>query len=128
MGENAKIIEPLAKFHAKVTRAGQFTFPYYTRLYYNLNIGDFVELIVRIRDSELRGFFIARLGDKAGVTIPSELRTNLGIKQGDVVEVILIKYYRLSDILGDKLKVLEELALKGYKIITPEEEKQLLLL
>jgi len=116
-----QVIEPLTKFHVKVTRAGQFTFPYYTRLYYNLNIGDFVELIIRTRDSELRGFFIARLGDKARVTIQSELRTNLGIKQGDVVEVVLIKYYRLSDILGDKLKVLEELALKGYKIITPEE-------
>jgi len=119
--EQRKIVEPLAKFHVKVTRAGQFTFPYYTRLYYNLNIGDFVELIVRTRDNDLRGFFIARLGDKAGITIPSELRTDLGIKQGDIVEIVLVKYYRLSDILGEKLKVLEELALKGYKIITPEE-------
>nr|CCE70662.1 TPA: SpoVT/AbrB family transcriptional regulator [Pyrococcus abyssi GE5] len=120
--------EPLAKFHVKVTRGGQFTFPYYTRIYYNLNIGDFVELIVRTRKSKLRGFFIARLGDKAGVTIPSEIRTNLRIKQGDIVEIVLIKYYRLQDILGDKVKILEELASKGYKLLTPEEEKQLLLL
>ena len=34
--------EPLAKFHAKVTRGGQFTFPYYTREYHDLSTGDFV--------------------------------------------------------------------------------------
>jgi len=119
--EQERIVEPLAKFHVKVTRAGQFTFPYYTRVYYNLGIGDFVELIVRTKDNTLRGFFIARLGDKAVVTIPAEIRAKLDIHQGNVVEIILVRYYRLSDILGDRLKVLEELALKGYKIITPKE-------
>ncbi|MBC7108985.1 MAG: AbrB/MazE/SpoVT family DNA-binding domain-containing protein [Methanomassiliicoccales archaeon] len=61
MPEERQVTEPLAKFHVKVTRAGQFTFPYYTRVYYNLNIGDFVELIVRTRDSELRGFLLLGL-------------------------------------------------------------------
>ena len=113
--------EPLAKFHAKITRGGQFTFPYYTREYYDLSIGDFVEFIVRAKDVDLRGLFIARLGDKGAITIPKEIRQELSIKQGDIVELIVVKVYRLKDILGDRIKVLEDLVARGYKIITPEE-------
>ena len=121
-----EIAEPLAKFHAKVTRGGQFTFPYYTREYYGLSMGDFVEFIVRAKDTNLRGFFIARLGDKGAITIPKEVRQGLNIKQGDVVELIVVKVYRLKDILGDRIKVLEDLAARGYKIITSEEERSIL--
>jgi len=42
------------------------------------------------------------------------------------VEIVVVKVYRLKDILGDHIRVLEDLAARGYKLITPEEEKSIL--
>ncbi|BAD84591.1 predicted transcription regulator, SpoVT/AbrB family [Thermococcus kodakarensis KOD1] len=116
----ARVVEPLAKFHAKVTRGGQFTFPLYTRLYHNLDVGDYVELIIRTKvDGEvLRGMFIARLVDKGNITIPKGLRSEMKIDQNSIIEVIVVRAYRLKDLLGDKAKFIRQLALKKYKILT----------
>jgi bifunctional DNA-binding transcriptional regulator/antitoxin component of YhaV-PrlF toxin-antitoxin module len=67
--QKVQVIEPLAKFHTKITRRGQFTFPLYTRLYHNLDVGDYVELVIRTKvgDNILRGMFVARLVDKGNI-------------------------------------------------------------
>ena len=110
--QDSKIIEPLAKFHAKITRGGQFTFPLYTRIYHNLNIGDYVELIIRAKkdDDILRGMFIARVVDKGNITIPKGLRKAMGLEKDSVVEVIVVKAYRLNEILGEQGESIQQLS------------------
>ena len=122
-----KIIEPLAKFHAKITRGGQFTFPLYTRVYHNLNVGDYVELIIRTKKGGdiLRGMFIARVVDKGNITIPKGLRDAMGLKKDSVVEVIVVKAYHLNEILGDRAEIVRQLSLSKYQLLTPEEELKL---
>ena len=121
----AKIIEPLAKFHAKITRGGQFTFPLYTRIYHNLNVGDYVELIIRAKrgDNILRGMFIARVVDKGNITIPKGLRDAMGLGKDSIVEVIVVKAYRLNEILGDRAKIVRQLSLSKYRLLSQEETK-----
>jgi len=123
---NAK--EPLAKFHAKVTRGGQFTFPLWTRVYYELDIGDYVELIVRVKHGQdvKRGMFVAKLVDKGNITIPKGLREEMGIKKDSVIEIIVIKAYRIKDLFGDRSELIKQLSLSKYKLLTPEEEQKLL--
>lgn len=123
-----RVVEPLAKFHAKVTRGGQFTFPLWTRVYHELDVGDYVELIIRVKHGRdvLRGLFVARLVDKGNITIPKGLRDEMGIKKDTVVEVLVVRAYRLKDLLGDHSKLIKQLSLSKYKLLTPEEEQKLL--
>ena len=125
---NVKIIEPLAKFHAKVTRSGQFTFPLWTRLYLELDVGDYVELIIRTKhaDKILRGMFAAKLVDKGNITIPKGLRDKMNIEKDTIVEVLLIKAYRLKDLFGDRSELIKHLSLSTYRLLTAEEEQKLL--
>ncbi len=120
--------EPLAKFHAKVTRGGQFTFPLWTRLYHNLDVGDYVELIIRVKqgDGVSRGMFVAKVVDKGNITIPKGLRDQMGIKKDSIVEVLVIKAYRLKDLFGDRSELIKQLSLTKYKLLTKDEEKKLL--
>ena len=120
--------EPLAKFHAKVTRGGQFTFPLWTRVYHELDVGDYVELVIRVKRGEdiLRGLFVARLVDKGNITIPKGLRDEMGIKKDTVIEVLVVRAYRLKDLLGDRSEIIKQLSLSKYKLLTPEEEQKLL--
>jgi len=108
-----RVIEPLAKFHAKVTRGGQFTFPLWTRVYHELDVGDYVELIIRVKHGGdvLRGLFVARLVDKGNITIPKGLRDEMGIKKDTVVEVLVVRAYRLKDLLGDRSELIKQLSL-----------------
>jgi len=117
-----KVVEPLAKFHAKVTRGGQFTFPLWTRVYHELDVGDYVELVIRVKGGGdvLRGLFVARLVDKGNITIPKGLRDEMGIKKDTVVEVLVVRAYRLKDLLGDRSELIKQLSLTKYKLLTPE--------
>ena len=126
--QEPKIIEPLAKFHAKITRGGQFTFPLWTRVYHELDVGDYVELVIRVKHGKdiLRGLFVARLVDKGNITIPKGLRDEMGIKKDTIVEVLVVRAYRLKDLLGDRSELIKQLSLSKYKLLTPEEEQKLL--
>jgi len=114
--------EPLAKFHAKVTRGGQFTFPLWTRVYHELDIGDYVELIVRVKHGQdiKRGMFVAKLVDKGNITIPKGLRDEMGIEKDSVIEILVIKAYRIKDLFGDHSNLIKQLSLSKYKLLTPE--------
>ena len=120
--------EPLAKFHAKVTRGGQFTFPLWTRIYHDLDVGDYVELIIRVKKgTEIkRGMFIARLVDKGNITIPKGLRKEMGIERDTITEILVIKAYRIKELFGDRSDLIKQLSLSKYKLLTPEEERKLL--
>ena len=130
MSQEAKIIEPLAKFHAQVYRNGRIAIPKNERDYFGIDQHDIVELIVRkIENDEIRGrgWFLAQLTTNGKLTIPFGLRQELNISDGDFVEVLIIGFVKIENIIGEEgLKVMRTLKSSDYKVITDEDEKRLL--
>ncbi|AEH25100.1 AbrB/MazE/SpoVT family DNA-binding domain-containing protein [Pyrococcus yayanosii] len=130
MPENQQIIEPLAKFHAQVYRNGRIAIPKNERDYFGIDQHDIVELIIRkIENGQIkgRGWFIAQLTVRGVLTIPLGLRKELDISDGDFVEVLLIGFIRIEDVVGERgLKIMRALRANDYRIISDEDEKRLL--
>lgn len=122
--------EPLAKFHTQVYRNGRIAIPKNERDYYGLDQHDIVELIVRkYEDDKIigRGWFLAQLTVRGVLTIPLGLRRELNISDGDFVEVLLIGFIRIEDVIGDQgLKIMKALRSNEYKLISEKDEKRLL--
>jgi len=122
--------EPLAKFHAQVYRNGRIAIPKNERDYYGLGQYDVVELIIRkYRDNKIvgRGWFLAQLTVSGVLTIPLGLRRELDISDGDFIEVLLLSYIKIEDVIGEKgLKIMKALRLNDYRIISGKDEKRLL--
>ena len=132
MEGEAKIIEPLAKFHAQPTTKGRITIPKETRKLYNIEEGDYAELLIRKLDPQTkkptkRAVLIARLNMTGQCVIPSELIKKLGIKiKGETIEVLLLSFFKPEDVLSDKVlfsKYKAQLLRRGYVIISEEDEK-----
>ena len=127
---NAKIIELLAKFHAQVYRNGRISIPKNERDYYGLDQHDIVELIVRKYEGDKitgRGWFLAQLTVNGKLTIPQGLRHELNISDGEFIEVLLVGFIRIEDVIGEQgLRVMRSLRSNEYKLISEEDEKRLL--
>ncbi|MBO8175739.1 MAG: AbrB/MazE/SpoVT family DNA-binding domain-containing protein [Thermococcus sp.] len=129
-----EVIEPLAKFHAIVTSKGRFTIPKETRRVFGIDEGDYVELLIRKLDPNTnkplrRAITILRVGTNGRGVIPSELTKRLDIQLGEIVEVLLITFFKPEDILSDKVrfkKYIPDLIRKGYAIISEEDEKEII--
>ena len=123
-----KIIEPLAKYPTKVMIQGRITLISTIREYYHIDLGDFIEVIIRKHTPEgtLRGHFLARVYDKGYMTIPKGLRDELKIQKGDFVEVLIIDILKPKDLLGEKAKLLRGVLKGKYELLTPEQEILLL--
>ena len=124
MTDQPKIIEPLAKYPAKVMIQGRITLISTIREYYHIDLGDFIEVIIRKPSSEetSRGHFLARVYDKGYMTIPKGLRDELGIQKGDFVEVLIIDILKPAELLGEKAKLLKGVIRSKYEILTREQE------
>ena len=129
---DAKIIEPLAKFHAQPTTKGRITIPKETRKLYNIEEGDYAELLVRKLEPQTkkptkRAVLIARVGVNGRVVIPSELSKRIGIQlKQDVIETLLLGFFKPEDVLTDKVifsKYKNQLLRRGYAIISEDDEK-----
>lgn len=130
--QEAKIIEPLAKFHAQPTTKGRITIPKETRKLYNIEEGDYVELLVRKLDPQTkkptkRAVLIAKLNTTGQCVIPSELSKKIGIQlKQDVIETLLLGFFKPEDVLTDKVifsKYKNQLLKRGYAIISEDDEK-----
>ncbi len=123
-----KTTEPLAKYPTKVMVQGRITLISTIREYYNITLGDFIEVIIRKHAPEgtLRGHFLARVYDKGYITIPKGLRDELKIQKGDFVEVLIIDIIKPEDLLGEKAKLLKGVIRGKYEILTHEQELMLL--
>lgn len=121
-------IEPLAKYPTKVMIQGRITLLSTIREYYHIDLGDFIEVIIRKHTTEgtLRGHFLARVYDKGYMTIPKGLRDELGIQKGDYVEVLIIDILKPEDLLGEKAKLLSGVIKGKYELLTPEKESVLM--
>ena len=122
--QEAKIIEPLAKYPTKVMVQGRITLISTIREYYHIDLGDFIEVIIRkpSREEILRGHFLARVYDKGYMTIPKGLRDELGIQKGDFVEVLIVDIIKPEELLGEKAKLLRGVIKGKYEVLTPEQE------
>lgn len=124
------VMEPLAKFHAQVYKNGRIAIPKNERDYFGIGQHDIVELIIRkIEDDRIngRGWFLAQLTTRGLLTIPLGLRKELNVSEGDFVEVLLLNFIRIEDVIGEKgLKIMRALRASDYKIISEEDEKRLL--
>ncbi|AEC52238.1 hypothetical protein PNA2_1323 [Pyrococcus sp. NA2] len=122
--------EPLAKFHAQVYRNGRIAIPKNERDYFGIDQHDIVELIVRkIVNNKIvgRGWFLAQLTVRGVLTIPLGLRKELEIRDGDFVEVLLLGFIRIEDMIGEKgLKIMKALRANEYRVISEDDEKRLL--
>ena len=71
-----------------------------TRKFYEINQGDFVEVNVLKYENNKRprgGTFTARVGEHGSIFIPKALREIMGIKPGDIVEVLLLAHYKAKN-------------------------------
>ncbi len=125
-----QVIEPLAKFHTQVYRNGRIAIPKNERDYFGIGQHDIVELIIRkIKEDKIigRGWFLAQLTVRGVLTIPLGLRKELDISDGDFIEVLLLSFIRIEDVIGEKgLKIMRALRANDYRIISDEDEKRLL--
>jgi len=128
--DQAKIAEPLAKFHVKVYGNGnRFVLPEPTRIRYRIREGYFIEVIIRTIEIESgaileRAYFIPKVSTNGVITIPKGLVKELDIQKGDVLEVILLNYFSLGRVARGTSKL--KMPVNGYVILEPEEERQLL--
>jgi len=131
MSQEQQVIEPLAKFHAQPTTKGRITIPKETRKLYNIEEGDYAELLIRKLDPQTkkptkRAVLIAKLNTTGQCVIPSELIKKLDVKiKKEIIEVLLLSFFKPEEILSDKIlfeKYKQQLLKKGYAIISPEDE------
>ena len=129
-GENmTEIAEPLAKFHAEVDRYGRFTLPKTTRKRYNIDRSDFVELIIRIikEDKILnRVHVFVRVAKDGKIYLPQKVVKEFGIEQDDILEVLLIRYFKIDDLLAEEAREIKHLLKNKYEIITTTQEREIL--
>jgi len=112
---DAKIVEPLAKFHAQPTTKGRITIPKETR-----------KLDPQTKKPTKRAVLIARLNTTGQCVIPSELIKQLGIKiRGETIEVLLLSFFKPEEVLADKVlfsKYRTQLLKRDYAIISEDDE------
>ena len=101
-----KIIEPLAKFHARLDRDGRVTIPRHVRAVFHINKDDYIKATIRRVhvDLDLKTIFILgedsgvimRVGRGGMVTIPQKIREELQLDPGDLVEIIIENVFKLK--------------------------------
>ncbi|ALM76226.1 AbrB/MazE/SpoVT family DNA-binding domain-containing protein [Thermococcus barophilus] len=104
---NQQIIEPLAKFHARLDKDGRATIPKHVRAIFHIHQDDYVKATIRKInvDLGLKKIFILgeerdiimRVGRGGTITIPQKVREKLQLTQGDLVEVSLLNVFKLKE-------------------------------
>jgi len=129
MSQEEKIVEPLAKFHAETDTQGRFYLPKATCKRYNIHINDYVELLVRFFDESnsitFRAHVFVRVASNRLIHLPKALREQAN---GDrrLIEVLLIAHYTPNDLLSPIGKTVLSLFKSKYRVLSLEEEKQIL--
>ena len=127
-----KIIEPLAKFHAKVSTKGRVAIPKETRALYELEYGDYLGLIIRkinpfTKLPEKRAFLVVKLSSSGQIVVPKSLIENLNLEIGEIIEVLLIGIIKTREILS-QANVPEEykewILKKGFMPLSEVEEHE----
>jgi len=126
-----KIIEPLAKFHARVSTKGRIAIPKETRSLFELEYGDYLSLIIRKLDFSTklplkRAFLIAKLSSSGQIVVPKQLLNELDIQIGEIVEVLLVGIVKTREILSHAnipSEYKEWIVKKGFSLLSEHDEQ-----
>lgn len=114
MSEN-QVIEPLAKFHAKLDKEGRVVIPKAIRDALGLDKNDYVEVIVRkIKIDKAKrqiivlrqAYLITRIGTKGLIFLPADLKKQFELHERDIVEVVLYGFHKFDELVSEKGKQL----------------------
>lgn len=125
MDQEPQVIEPLAKFHSPVYKNGRIAIPSNERDYFGLDKHDIVLLVVRNPNG--RGLFWAQLTVHGRLTIPQGLRQHLSISEGDFVEVLLVDFIKIKNVVGEEgYRILRAVRTNSYRLLDHSEEIEIL--
>ena len=129
--EQAKIIEPLAKFHVPVISKFRVVIPDGEKELFNLTKGTYIEVIIRTIDTATlhplkRVHALVKLTGRGMFTITKPMREELGVKIGDMLEVLLIARYSLEDIVKEEYHQLLRFAENGFEVVDEAREQEII--
>ena len=111
MSEEKQVAEPLMKMPVTLDNQFRFVIPSPVRKFYGIQDKDVIEVIIRkIRKEddriliESRGYLITQVSVRGLIKIPLKLREQMRISHEDFIEVILIDYHSLDELLSEKGK------------------------
>jgi AbrB family looped-hinge helix DNA binding protein len=99
----ARVIEPLAKFHARLDVEGRIVVPKYVRDALGISPQDYLQISIRkvLIDSENKIIyildevqFVEQLQRRGSVRIPHKIRKSLELEPEDLVEVLIWDFYK----------------------------------
>ena len=130
--QSTKIIEPLAKFHARVLSQNRITLPKETREIYNIREKDYVVVILRkLQDKKpiYRVLVLLRVSTSGVVPLPIELVRKLNLAKGEIIEVLLLRVIHTPRILIQEIptEVAGEIHKKGFVFLDPPREREVIL-
>lgn len=111
--EQQRVVEPLAKFHARLDKEGRVAIPKAIRDAFGLNKNDYVEVIIRKIEVDLnkkqvkvlrQAYLITRMGAKGLIFIPSDLKRQFDLHEKDIVEIILYGFHKFDELVSEKGK------------------------
>ena len=110
-----EIAEPLAKFHARLDKEGRVAIPKAIRDALKLSKNDYVEVIIRQISIDYKtkkihvlrqAYLITRLGAKGLIFLPAGLKKQFGLKEKDIVEIVLYGFHKFDELVSEKGKQL----------------------
>ena len=130
--------EPLIKFHARLDPKGRILIPKSDRETLGIRGNDYVEAIVRKITIDERSkiitilksaYIIAKVGVRGYIVIPTNARVELGLSQGDIVEVLILAVHKFESLVtheGKELIKRVQVFSQAKIVRSPEEEYDLL--
>ena len=101
-----QVIEPLAKFHARLDVSGRVTIPRHVRSVFHIHRNDYIKATIRHInvDLSLKVIYVSgeerniimRVGRAGMITIPRKIREKLQLESGDLVEILLLNVFKLK--------------------------------
>ncbi len=130
---DAKIIKPLAKFHARLDKEGRVAIPKAIRDALDLDKNDYVEVIIRKIEIDRvkrqiivlrQAYLITRIGAKGLIFLPADLKKQFDLYERDIVEVVLYGFHKFDELVSEKGKLLmtKMQSVGKWSELTPDEQ------
>ncbi len=131
MQEEQQVIEPLAKFHVPVISKFRVVIPEGEKELFGLSRGTYLEIIIRKIDTSnfkplKRIHTLVKLTSRGVFTLNKQIRQELGVEIGDILEILLINYYTIEDLVKDEYSHLVRFVKNGFEVIDERQEREIL--
>ena len=126
-----EVTEPLAKFHVPVISKFRVVIPDGEKELFGLSKGSYIEIIIRKIDPSnfkplKRIHALVKLTSRGMFTLNKQIRQELGVEIGDILEILLINYYTIEDFVKDEYKHLFRFGENGFEVIDEHQEREIL--